>query len=54
MRYTSLGRGTARIDLRRALPVAGALDMRGARELVGADASRPLVQQTRYRLEWSR
>lgn len=54
VRYTSLGRGTARIDLRRALPVAGALDMRGARELVGADASRPLVQQTRYRLEWSR
>jgi hypothetical protein len=54
VRYTSLGHGTVRIDLRRALPVGGSLDMRGARELVGADAARPLVQQTRYQLEWSR
>ena len=41
-------------DLRRALPIGGSLDTRGARELVGADAARPLVQQTRYQLEWSR
>ncbi|GED98256.1 hypothetical protein [Gordonia crocea] len=53
-RYTSLGKGTARIDLRRALPIGGSLDLRGARELVGGDATRPLLQQTRYQLEWSR
>ena len=53
VRYTSLGRGTVRIDLRRALPIGGSLDTRGARELVGADAARPLVQQTRYQLEWT-
>ncbi|GAB10152.1 hypothetical protein GOARA_052_00510 [Gordonia araii NBRC 100433] len=53
-RYTALGKGTARLDLRRALPVGGSLDVRGARELVGADAGRPLVQQTRYQLQWSR
>ncbi|MFT3900312.1 MAG: hypothetical protein QM728_08720 [Gordonia sp. (in: high G+C Gram-positive bacteria)] len=53
-RYTALGRGTATIDLRRALPVGGSIDVRGARELVGGDATRPLVQQTRYQLEWSR
>lgn len=53
-RYASLGRGTVRIDLRRVLPLGGSLDVRGARELVGADAANPLVQQTRYQLVWSR
>ncbi|QKT07565.1 hypothetical protein HUN08_10450 [Gordonia sp. X0973] len=52
-RYSSLGRGTLRIDLRRALPVGGKLDLRGARELIGADAAHPLVQQTRYQLSWT-
>jgi hypothetical protein len=53
-RYTALGHGTARFDLRRALPIGGSIDVHGARELVGDDATRPLVQQTRYQLQWSR
>ncbi|MFT4201193.1 hypothetical protein [Gordonia sp. (in: high G+C Gram-positive bacteria)] len=53
-RYSALGRGSVRLDLRRVLPIDGSLDVRGARELVGADAAKPLVQQTRYQLSWSR
>ncbi|WP_439029187.1 hypothetical protein [Gordonia terrae] len=51
-RYTYSGRGTMTVDLTRGLPVAGEATYRGARELVGADPARPLIQQTGLSVTW--
>ncbi|WP_279097369.1 hypothetical protein [Gordonia bronchialis] len=51
-RYSFTGSGTVIMDLTRGLPVGGEATYRGARELVGADASRPLLQQTGFTLSW--
>lgn len=51
-RYSFTGKGQIHLDLTRALPTSGSLDASGARELVGADPSRPLVQRTGFSLRW--
>ncbi|MET9199664.1 hypothetical protein [Gordonia sp. NPDC003585] len=51
-RYSFTGNGTETVDLTRGLPVDGAATYRGARELVGADASQRLLQQTGFTLTW--
>ncbi|MDL9937425.1 hypothetical protein QSJ18_11775 [Gordonia sp. ABSL1-1] len=51
-RYSFTGSGTVTVDLTRGLPVGGAATFRGARELVGADPARPLVQQTGFTTTW--
>ncbi|GAC70016.1 hypothetical protein GS4_30_00880 [Gordonia soli NBRC 108243] len=51
-RYSMSGTGSVTVDLARVLPVAGELRMDGARELVGADANQPLIQQTGFSMTW--
>ncbi|MCK8615033.1 hypothetical protein [Gordonia sp. C13] len=51
-RFSSEGGGSVEIDLSRGLPVGGQLTYTGARELVGSDPSRPLVQKTGLTVTW--
>ncbi|MCR5977275.1 hypothetical protein GDN83_05870 [Gordonia jinghuaiqii] len=51
-RYSNTGEGRVTVDLRRGLPVAGEATYRGARELVGADPARPLLQRTGLSVTW--
>nr|WP_064571813.1 hypothetical protein [Gordonia sp. LAM0048] len=51
-RYSYAGEGTVTVDLTRGLPVSGEATYRGARELVGADPGRPLLQQTGLSVTW--
>ncbi|MCZ0913673.1 hypothetical protein O0V02_14830 [Gordonia amicalis] len=51
-RFSSEGGGTVEVDLTRGLAVGGELTYTGARELVGADPSRPLVQKTGLTVTW--
>ncbi|MGV9710172.1 hypothetical protein ACWDTI_05860 [Gordonia sp. NPDC003424] len=51
-RYSDTGTGQVTADLGRGLPVAGTITMSGARELVGADPARPLLQQTGLSVQW--
>ncbi|MFW0792907.1 hypothetical protein AAFP30_03755 [Gordonia sp. CPCC 205515] len=51
-RYTDTGTGQITVDLGRGLPVAGTITMSGARELVGADPNKPLLQQTGLSVQW--
>ncbi len=51
-RFSNTGSGTVVIDLRTYFPSSGAIRMSGARELVGADANRPILQQTSFQLSW--
>ncbi|MEO9327617.1 hypothetical protein [Gordonia aurantiaca] len=51
-RFSSEGGGTVEVDLTRGLPVGGELTYSGARELVGADPARPLVQKTGLTVTW--
>ncbi len=51
-RFTNAGTGQITMDLRRGLPVAGTLEMIGARELVGTDPAQPLIQRTGLSVSW--
>lgn len=51
-RYSYTGQGSVTVDLTRGLPIAGEATYRGARELVGADPNRPLVQRTGLSVTW--
>lgn len=51
-RFNNTGSGTVTVDLATLLPQSGSLELRGARELVGADAERPILQQTAFSLRW--
>lgn len=51
-RFSNSGHGELTVDLGRALPVSGTITMSGARELVGSDAARTLVQQTGLTVSW--
>ncbi|WP_347956535.1 hypothetical protein [Gordonia aichiensis] len=51
-RYSMAGSGTVTVDLRRLLPTAGTLRVKGARELVGDDPNRPILQQNEFTLTW--
>lgn len=53
-RYANTGTGTVTVDLTRLLPTSAQLEMTGARELVGADPNRPIIQQTSLTLRWNR
>ncbi len=53
VRYSMAGKGTAVIDLRRPLPVAGSTRMSGAQELSGADTTRTLAQPLAYTSTWA-
>lgn len=50
-RYAMSGTGSLTVDLARAFPTAGRIDMRGARELAGDGA--PLTQQLGFAVSWS-
>ncbi|MFT4124791.1 MAG: hypothetical protein QM662_00985 [Gordonia sp. (in: high G+C Gram-positive bacteria)] len=52
-RYSYSGSGEVAVDLTRGLPVDGSLTYRGARELVGADATTPLIQQIGFAATWT-
>ncbi|MFT4086473.1 MAG: hypothetical protein QM658_04855 [Gordonia sp. (in: high G+C Gram-positive bacteria)] len=52
-RYSMSGKGTVTVDLRRLLPTGGSLSINGARELVGSDANKPILQRTGLTVEWS-
>ncbi|MFZ2238306.1 MAG: hypothetical protein WAV90_02030 [Gordonia amarae] len=51
-RYSNEGTGTVTLDLDRALPSDATITLSGARELVGSDASAPIVQQTGATVNW--
>lgn len=51
-RYANTGTGSVTVDLTRLLPTSAQLEMKGARELVGADTNRPIIQQTSFTLRW--
>lgn len=51
-RYSNSGTGTVTVDLRSFFPVDGSLTLTGARELVGADPNRPILQHTSFALAW--
>ena len=51
-RYSFGGSGEVTLDLTRGLPVAGSAELSGARELVGADPSQPLLQQLGFDFSW--
>lgn len=51
-RYSMEGTGTLTLDLDRGLPVEGTTELSGARELVGADAATPIIQQTGLSVTW--
>lgn len=51
-RYSNEGTGTVTLDLDRALPTDATITLSGARELVGSDASAPIVQQTGATVSW--
>lgn len=51
-RFSMGGTGSFVVDLRRQLPTSGTLTMKGARELVGDDAARPILQQNEFTLAW--
>ncbi|WP_312029305.1 hypothetical protein [Gordonia paraffinivorans] len=51
-RFSYEGGGTVEVDLARGLPLGGELIYTGARELVGADPARPLVQKTGLTVTW--
>ncbi|MFW0787104.1 hypothetical protein AAFP35_21615 [Gordonia sp. CPCC 206044] len=51
-RFSSGGSGQLTVDLSRGLPVGGRIELSGARELVGADPGRPLLQQTGLSVGW--
>ena len=49
-RYSMTGKGSITVDLRRLLPTAGRMSMKGGRELVGDDPNRPILQQNEFTL----
>ncbi|GAA3691404.1 hypothetical protein [Gordonia hankookensis] len=51
-RFSNGGTGQVTIDLTRGLPVAGSIELSGARALVGSDPARPLIQQTGLSVRW--
>lgn len=51
-RFNNTGSGTVTVDLGTLLPESGDLELNGARELVGADTERPILQQTSFSLRW--
>lgn len=51
-RYSMTGKGSITVDLRRLLPTAGRMSMKGGRELVGDDPNRPILQQNEFTLVW--
>ncbi|MYR05237.1 hypothetical protein GTV32_02360 [Gordonia sp. SID5947] len=51
-RFSNAGTGQVTIDLARGLPVAGSIELSGARALVGSDPTRPLIQQTGLSVRW--
>ncbi|MFM9378115.1 hypothetical protein [Gordonia sp. VNK21] len=51
-RFANAGSGTLTVDLGRLLPTGGELTMAGARELVGADPGRPILQRTGFTMSW--
>lgn len=51
-RYSDTGTGQVTVDPGRGLPVAETITMSGARELVGADPGKALVQQTGLSVQW--
>ncbi|WP_197718163.1 hypothetical protein [Gordonia insulae] len=51
-RFSNTGTGQLTLDLTRGLPVAGTIRVGGARELVGSDPARPLVQRTGFSVTW--
>ncbi|MFT3662053.1 MAG: hypothetical protein QM809_11810 [Gordonia sp. (in: high G+C Gram-positive bacteria)] len=52
-RYSNSGTGTVTVDLKTLLPAAGELKSKGARELIGSDANRPILQHTTLDLTWT-
>lgn len=52
-RFSNTGSGTVVVDLKTLLPASATLTMTGARELVGDDPNRPILQQTAYTLKWT-
>ncbi|MFZ2512096.1 MAG: hypothetical protein WAW85_13535, partial [Gordonia sp. (in: high G+C Gram-positive bacteria)] len=52
-RFSNTGQGTFVINLRTYVPTSGSLRMAGARELIGADANRSILQQTSFQLSWA-
>ncbi|UVF78320.1 hypothetical protein [Gordonia mangrovi] len=51
-RFSNAGAGELTIDLTRGLPASGSIELSGARELVGADPTQPLIQQTGLSVRW--
>ncbi|EGD55877.1 hypothetical protein [Gordonia neofelifaecis] len=51
-KFSMSGSGSVTVDLRRLLPVDGALVMKGGRELLGDDPNRPILQQNEFTLAW--
>ena len=51
-RFSNSGNGEMTLDLTRGLPISGSIELSGARELVGADPARPLIQQTGLSVGW--
>lgn len=52
-RYSNSGSGTLVVDAASLLPVSGSLEMTGARELVGDDPARPILQRTGLVVTWT-
>ncbi|MEZ5213060.1 hypothetical protein MYK68_12460 [Gordonia sp. PP30] len=52
-RFLNAGSGTVVVDLTRPLPVSAEVALSGARELVGDDPAKPIVQQTSFTLRWT-
>ena len=51
--YANTGTGTLTVDLGELLPVDGSLKLEGARELVGSDAAKPILQKTALTVTWA-
>ncbi|MFT3715433.1 MAG: hypothetical protein QM774_05650 [Gordonia sp. (in: high G+C Gram-positive bacteria)] len=51
-KFSNSGTGTMTVDLADLLPVDGELKLAGARELVGDDQSKPILQQTALTVTW--
>ncbi len=52
-RYRNAGTGSVTIDLTTLLPASASLKLQGARELVGTDPNRPILQHTTLDLAWT-